>query len=99
MFFTANKWGGGRLYLGRWRGVGATGGGPAAGVPSVAGGGAAGSAGAGGTAGDPGECVSCGAVAGRGVGGCAAHPAGMLREELGDPWDVRLALEDWVESW
>jgi hypothetical protein len=21
----------------------------------------------------------------------------MLREELGDPWDVRLALEDWVE--
>ena len=28
------------------------------------------------------------------VWGGAAHPAGMLREELGNPWNIRLAMED-----
>lgn len=37
-----------------------------------------------------------GAAAGSGVGSGAAHPAGVLREELGEPWDIRVAMEDWV---
>jgi hypothetical protein len=37
------------------------------------------------------------AAAGCGVGGGAGQPAGMLREELGDPWDFRMAMEDWAE--
>jgi len=28
----------------------------------------------------------------------AAHPAGMLREELGGLWDIRMAMEDWEET-
>ncbi len=52
----------------------------------------AGFAGTVGAAGDPGRWVS------RGVGGGAAHTAGMLREELGEPWDNRMAMEDWVVS-